>query len=257
MTSTQVHLDFSTFNSRHYLNEYYSRIGPENATLLRFLAKTYKQIFTQTPFAEVLELGGGPTIYQLISLSQYPVKINFTEYLEQNRREIQMWLDKHPKKFPWRKYFHHVRKIDPELTKLKISRHENMLRQKIVDIRQIDIRHPQLPSEPQREYDIVSSHFVAESITANHKEWQQHVENIANFVKPGGNLLLSSIIQATKYRVGHHYFPAIAISSEQIKAELQHRGISTVSEDFVAAETPEQGYAGLHILHGKKLANQP
>ena len=42
----------------------------------------------------LLEFGGGPTIYSLISASKYIGSITFADYAETNRAEITLWRDK-------------------------------------------------------------------------------------------------------------------------------------------------------------------
>src|SRR6476661_6211072 len=64
---------FEPFNPRAYLNEYYRHLDEANP-----------RMFTELDTARVLEFGGGPTIYQLISAAKYPASIDFSDYLDAN-----------------------------------------------------------------------------------------------------------------------------------------------------------------------------
>src|SRR5437016_4759086 len=75
---------FVPFDPIAYLREYYNHLGEENRELLRFLDQAYAYIFTEIGTARMLEFGGGPTIYQLISAARYPVSIDFSDYLDSN-----------------------------------------------------------------------------------------------------------------------------------------------------------------------------
>src|SRR5262245_17716555 len=79
---------FKPFDPKAYLREYYSCLGEENRALLRFLNQAYIRIFSEIDTARVLEFGGGPTIYQLISAAQHAVSIDFSDYLDDNLHEV-------------------------------------------------------------------------------------------------------------------------------------------------------------------------
>ena len=78
----------ASFDPKAYLREYYSRLGEENKALLHFHCKAYACIFGEVDTARMLEFGGGPTIYQLISAAKYPVAIDFSDYLDVNLKEL-------------------------------------------------------------------------------------------------------------------------------------------------------------------------
>ncbi len=99
---------FGPFDPRAYLREYYSHLGNENRALLHFLDEAYARIFTEISAARMLEFGGGPTIYQLISAAKYAVSIDFSEYLDANLNEVQLWLRDAQGQFFWDSFIHYV-----------------------------------------------------------------------------------------------------------------------------------------------------
>ena len=55
--------------------------------------------------ARLLEFGGGPSIYPLISAAPYVSEIVFAEYAEEGRREIELWKNDDPTAHDWTPYF--------------------------------------------------------------------------------------------------------------------------------------------------------
>lgn len=250
--------DYTKFRPKRYLNEYYKEIGPENEILLRFFSKTYKTLFKDLAYADVVELGGGPTIYQLISLSQYPVNIHFSDFSPQNLLEIKKWLEKHKNSFSWKKYFKHVHNLEKDFSQHTPSAREKHLRDKIIKLSSSDISKPNpLGPEHTTQFDIVSTHFVSESITDNHSDWERYFQNSTSLLKPNGHLVQSSIIESSKYKVGKRFFPSTAIQITDIHTLLTKNNFELLSEDFVPAEKPaDQGYKGLHMFVAKKVASK-
>ena len=97
------------FNSREYLEEYYATIGAENDQLLRFFATAYAAV---PDGALLLELGGGPTLYQLVSAANAVAEIHFSDYLGQNLQEVVSWKDGLYDAFDWSAYFRRALEIE-------------------------------------------------------------------------------------------------------------------------------------------------
>lgn len=93
--------DFTEFSAKAYLKEYYSDLNPENRFLLRFYSDFYKGIPIQKT---LIELGGGPTIYQLLSAARKVNTIIFSEFAESCREEINKFLKRDPDSWNWDEY---------------------------------------------------------------------------------------------------------------------------------------------------------
>src|SRR5579875_3915634 len=88
----QTHIERTfngSFHPRGYLNEYYAVVDQENDMLLNFYAALYK---TTLPHSVMLDFGGGPTIYALISAARSVGEIYVCDYLEANLHEINRWI---------------------------------------------------------------------------------------------------------------------------------------------------------------------
>ncbi len=246
---------FVPFDPRAYLREYYSHLGNENRALLRFLDEAYARIFTEIDTARMLEFGGGPTIYQLISAARYAVSIDFSEYLDANLNEVQLWLRDRRGQFFWDSFIRYV--LDREGALLHpgaVAQRRQLIRNKIERLIYCDAKklHP-LGSEFRSPYDIVSVNFVLESITTEMAEWNVFVEHVAPLVRPQGYLLMCAIMGANSYRVGNLYFPAVPISPKIIETKLQQQHFSIVLTHSIAAEHKDtQGYDGIFMVLAQK-----
>jgi len=246
---------FEPFDPRAYLKEYYSHLGYENQELLRFLDEAYKTIFAELDTARVLEFGGGPTIYQLISAARYPVSIDFSDYLDTNLKEVQTWLQDKPEQFVWDDFVRYVLSREGISAHLcGIEQRKRLLRDKIQRFIHCNAKATDpLISNVQAPYDIVSVHFVLESITTEMTEWDQLVDNIVPLVRSQGYIVMCSILDAQRYRVGEHYFPAVPISPETLETKLKQKGFSIIRMRSIEAEHREvQGYNGICMMLARK-----
>ena len=246
---------FAPFDPRAYLREYYTHLGNENRALLHFLDEAYARIFTEMSAARMLEFGGGPTIYQLISAAKYAISIDFSEYLDANLNEVQLWLRDAHGQFFWDSFIRYV--LDREGAHPHpgaVAQRRQLIRSKIERLIYCDAtKSDPLGSEFRSPYDIVSVNFVLESITTEMAEWNVFVDHVAPLVRPQGYLLMCAIMGASAYRVGQLYFPAVPISPEIIETKLKQQHFSIILTHSIEAEHKDkQGYDGIFMVLAQK-----
>lgn len=246
---------FEPFNPRAYLQEYYSCLGTENRALLQFLHEAYASIFRERQAARMLEFGGGPTLYQLISAAKYPVSIDFSDYLDENLREIQKWLHNQPGAFCWDNYLQYALEQEgsPSDARARAQRAHDM-RTRVQRLLVCDAKRPDpLGAHYRAHYDIVSVNFVLESITTDMAEWDRLIEHVVSLVQPAGHLLMCAITGATSYRVGDRFFPAVPISLALLEERLrQHQFAISQSRVIDAEHQDQQGYDGICMVLAKR-----
>lgn len=242
------------FNPRSYLIEYYDHIGQENDRLLSFLSKAYKHI---PEGAKVLDIGTGPTAYQLIAASEKVREIYCSEFLESNILELNNWLENKPNAFDWHKFTNKILELETESEQIsdsEIEKREKLTRANVKKVLRIDIKK-QIPDFLKGRFDVLSVQFVPESITNNRKEYLKVIRNIFSALKPGGFLILSAIKKASSYKVGDSYFPAVNVDENQLLSDLMFENFEKDSIDIqtVNAENRElQKYSGLIFVLAKK-----
>lgn len=85
----------------------------ENAAILNFLREVSERLLRAYPNgrATLLDIGGGPTLYQHIPLCLNVSSIIHGEFLSENRAEVLAYLDGVAGAYPWEQYFTLVKKM--------------------------------------------------------------------------------------------------------------------------------------------------
>src|SRR3989338_6776464 len=107
--------DYSMFSPAQYLEAFYGETdeGAEGSFLMKFFHDAYLALPDNL---NILEVGGGPTIYQLISASSKAKEIIFSEYADENIAEVKKWLSADETAFNWDDYFKMVLKYEGKVT---------------------------------------------------------------------------------------------------------------------------------------------
>lgn len=250
---TEITQDWSHFDPVAYLDEYYGDIGSENLALLRFLAETYSQL---PPGGTLLDFGGGPTIYPLISAAPHFDEIHFSDYLEANLEQVRRWIAADPLAFDWDGFIRKALELErgAPCSDLEVARRAQGIRQRVTRVTRCDAsRTPPVPGAPRR-YDVVLTNFCAESATTDMEQWRSYMSNIVSMLKPGGFLVMSALKGATRYAVGSRLFPAVDISEDDLVQLFEETGFvrKGIEVRSVAADRPSREYAGLMLAVAEK-----
>lgn len=262
-----------------------TRLKPElieNIVILNFQKKVTTQLLTAFPQdnIKVLDVGGGPTIYQHIAMSLCAGDITHSEYLKQNREEVERWL-RDDQGFNWDEYFLLVKKIfqddksfqkileensqsdnkDVSQNAIKIkdllasggvSDFKGHLRKVIKHVKPVNVFKKGL--EIDNNYDVVASSgrepaidllttsFVTESATGKKQEWEQGMMNVMEKVKPGGYMSLAAIRKAIWYPtgVGEEKMPAVSVDENDIEKILADNGFEIINLEVLYGSDQEK-----------------
>ena len=230
---------YSHFVPQEYLAEYYVQLSEENAFLLDFYHETYRHMPVGL---SVLELGGGPTVYQLLSASRCAREILFTDFLAANRREVERWLAGAAGAFDWCQYLRRVASLESDLDAETLAAR---LRGCIRRVAQCDLTLEN-PLEPdvRTDFDIVSSAFCLEAVTQDPADFATFLRRIRALLQPGGSLVAVLVRDSLAYKVGQHYFPACPLNEATLTAALRGNGYRHVR--IRTLETSRlHGYTGI------------
>lgn len=250
MSSDQVVHNFSLFSPADYLKEYYSEIGTENAFLLDFLHAVHS---VREPAARMLEIGGGPTVYQLISACRRTEEIVFSEYLPQNREQVELFRAADPRAFDWSAYFEYVLRLEgaDHPTADRVAERKDELRHKIRAVVPYDARS-ETPLGPFADrFELVAVNFCLESITADEREYRRSLETMTEYLATGGLLVMTALKQADYYHVGKLKFPAFPVDEKSLDRYLNELSYGSIEIRSLPAEH-SQGYEGLIALSARK-----
>lgn len=247
-----MQVDWEKFHSDDYLVEYYDHIGNENEKLLEFLVAAYKLMPSGLT---MLDVGTGPTIYQLMAASDSVLSISCGEFLDQNLEKIRAWAQNSPKAFDWSLFTERILLLeDVHATPAKIVERESLTRHKITDIFRLDLK-AEVDERLICGYDLLSVQFVPESITSSLDEYAKCLRHISLMLKPGGFLLMSAIKSAKSYRVGSDFFPAVSLNEATLSTHLVEAGFlkePILSAGVNAENQGGQKYEGLMFVLTQK-----
>jgi hypothetical protein len=204
----------------------------------------------------MVEIGGGPTIYQLVSPAARAGSIDFADYLDSNLDEVRRWLDSADDAFNWTAFLARSLEIEgldngPQARAARAA----LVRSRVTSLRRCDVNKADPMGRGLRHrYDALGAHFVAESITASKPTWRRAVANLTTLLRPGGVLIMSAILHAEYWRSGAHRYSAVDIGVEDLESLLVDLGFldiecRTISAEVVDPDDPVYlGYRGMAFI---------
>jgi hypothetical protein len=251
-SGSELGTDWSHFDPHAYLNEYYADLGPENLALLRFFAQVYQDL---PEGGVLLDFGGGPTIYPLISAVTRVAEIHFSDYLDANLAEVRGWLAGKPGAFDWTPFIRKSLEFEGgPATDAAVEHRAKAIRQHVTRVMHCDASRTPPIEDGLRLYDVVLTNFCAESATSDRAQWELYMANIGTLLKPGGWLVMSALKGATQYSVGPRSFPAVDISEHDLVELLEenHFPRKGIEVRTVPADRPSRDYKGLLLAAAQK-----
>ena len=242
---------FEHFPARPYLEKYYSGVGPENAALLEALTFFCRDL--KPELARVVEVGGGPIVLPLLALTaaceRPPGHVLFSDIAPTNLAEVERWLIDDPDQFDWSATLEWLERH----ARADAQRAVRSLRSSSWELRELDMREP-LPAELLSSFDTVSSHFFADSATADERVFVEFLAKVRLLGAPGATFFLSFMCRSRGYAIDGEHFPAIALDPESLLPYLARAGFKLARFKLHAVPTEgtadETGYAGLMFVAG-------
>lgn len=246
----KVEEDMKTFSAKDYLNEYYTTLSSENIYLMDWYSDLYANIEIPEK-AKLLEVGGGPTVYQLASAAYKIKNITFTDYLKENLDEIREWADG-DSDF-WDKFIEYtLQKEGKTVNNKTVKQRKQEIIGALKKIEQLDISV--LNYKHENRYDIIQSNFCLESSTGDTDRYKKMLHNLSRYVKPGGTLLMTALEGAVAYKVGEKYFSAIYLDETSITKYLNEVGFEVESIKTIFADDAEcSKYRGFLFIKAKRI----
>lgn len=237
---------FSCFNSKEYLKEYYQDLSQENISLLDWYIEIYEDLSGE----RLLEIGGGPTVYQLISAAPKVDKIVFTDFAIDNIRAIKKW--RNASNNFWDDFVAYViEKEGVRPSNEDIFTRSNLIRKKIEKIEILDIST--LKRDEIGGYDILQANFCIDSSTNNINMYEKMLKNIFSYLKKGGQLNMAALEKANSYKVGKMYYPALYLTKNSLNKIMKKTGFIEIKIKRIPADQAELSrYEGFLLVTAKK-----
>lgn len=221
--------EFEDFQPRTYLAEFFGGGGkdPSERELLRGLVNEYA--FAH-PGDALLELGGGPSIYQLISAAPKVESIVFTEYLPENLEEVRAWLRDEPTAWDWDGFIAEALVLEGRSASAQdLAERKAMIRRKVKSVLPCDITraNPLDDDTLLGRFDALALNYVIDSITNGLDTWREYLHNAARLLKPQALLVYNAIADVSEgWQCRDRMFPGTDVQPEQLREELAALGFS-------------------------------
>lgn len=206
-------------------------------------------------YRQALEFGCGPVIIHALPLTRFVDDLHLADYLPDNLRQIQLWLDDDDDAFDWDPFIQDVMVMEQQA--IQLEERKAQLRAKVTNLRHGDIRRS-VPLGNETRYDLVTSFFCVEAVANDLVQWQEYMANLASLVAPGGVLVLAAMRNCKAYQVLNHLFSSCPVDETNLAALLPKLGFdaTTIKIKSVPIRTwAEHGFAGICLVWAEKPGN--
>ncbi|XP_059563801.1 nicotinamide N-methyltransferase [Myotis daubentonii] len=256
-TSKDTYL--SHFNPRDYLEKYYSFGSTQSAEnqILRLLLKKLFNIFCVAGVKGdlLIDIGSGPTIYQLLSACESFKTIIATDYTDQNLQELEKWLKKEPGAFDWSPVVTYVCEL--EGNRVKGQEKEEKLRRAVKQVLKCDVTQSRpLGAASLPLADCLLSTLCLDAACPDLPTYRTALRNLSSLLKPGGHLVLVDALKSSYYMIGEQRFSSLSLDREAVEAAVREAGYAIKQFDVISQSysSTVANNEGLFFLVGQKLS---
>ncbi|XP_056406109.1 nicotinamide N-methyltransferase-like [Hyla sarda] len=236
------------FSPKAYLNAYY-RMGEGSLGddylqfVLKQLAKTFHS--GKVKGDTLIDIGTGPTIYQLLSACEVFKNIIVSDFTDKNREEFNLWLKNQPGAFDWSPVVKHVCQL--EGGRISYQEKEERLRECIKQVLKCDVLITN-PLDPVTipAVDCLLSCLCLEGACQDLESYVTALKNITHLLKVGGYLVLAGVLGNNFYMVGEERFSGLCLNEAFLREAITGAGYVIENfELFMINETSGEGGADL------------
>ncbi|XP_032085821.1 nicotinamide N-methyltransferase-like [Thamnophis elegans] len=240
------------FLPKDYLETYYN-VNPDDddegvGRMVTFSLRGAHRAFTVDGIKgdTLIDIGTGPTIHQFLSACESFREIIATDYTDQNREEVQRWLKKEPGAFDWTPIVKYVCELEGDRDKWPEK--EEKVRRAVKRYLKCDVTQPN-PLAPLviPPADCLVSICCFDGACKDIPTYRSAFRNISSLLKPGGHLLLYSMLEGDYYVIGQRKFSALYLEKEMVEEAVRHAGFAIRWIEETKLKIP------LSIANGKKL----
>jgi len=239
-------------DAKTYLNTLFSVVDEINQSLLRAYARIYSVINGET----LLEFGGGPAVFSLISGAVRFQEIHFSDYDQGCLAEVLSWKNNEEKSFNWDKcieYSLYVEK-NKELPKpVEVVERRKLIQSRISYLLTCDAFSDNLLlNSGYQRYTAVANNFCLDGITSDKGLWKSLNQKLMKLVSRNGWYVTSTLLNARSWSIDEKIYPAVFLKSEDIIDLFKNNGFSVEYLEVITSSSRES-YDGFIIAFGQKI----
>ncbi|XP_053308057.1 indolethylamine N-methyltransferase-like [Spea bombifrons] len=226
MSFTDGEIYQSNFDPAAYLASFCS-FGTGRDSILKFrLQKCFETFGPGGIGGDVLiDIGTGPSIYQLLSACEAFRSIIATDFTDKNRQELEKWLRKDPGAYDWSEFSKAVCELEGD--KKAWNEKEEKLRAAIKKVLKCDVTKSN-PLDPASipPADGVISALCLETACQDLSSYQTALRNIGSLLRPGGHLVLIGVLGDSFYKVGQQRFSCLPLDEQKVQNAVVDAGFT-------------------------------
>ena len=213
------------FDSRAYLN---STFCDPDIHEIRHITEFYSSFPVNS--LDILDYSGGPSLLNLINAAPKASKIIFAEYAEQNKKEVNKWLNDEPDAFDWTPAVKYCLEVEGLPTdNVEIQKRQALLRKKIEAVVHCDLAEKNIIEECYMgPYDVVTCIGVLDAICATRDQFSGSVKKISTLVKKDGYLIITTD-GSEGYVAGAEFITPLTVTAEDCKEDFTAAGFTKIS----------------------------
>ncbi|NXI49427.1 NNMT methyltransferase, partial [Chloroceryle aenea] len=171
----------------------------------------------------LIDVGCGPTIYQLLSACERFQEIIALDYTDRNRQELEKWLRNEAGAFNWRPVVQYVCELEGD--REKWGEKEEKLRKKVRQVLKCDVTKAN-PVAPVvlPPADCLLSTLCLEAACKDLATFRSALRNIGALVKPGGHLVMVTVLRETYYSFNKQVFSCLYLERKEVEEAVEGAG---------------------------------
>ena len=197
--------------------------------------------------SKLLEFGGGPCIYPLISAGPHVSDVTFADYDAVNLDAVQAWRDGSSGAHDWGPYFKYVlQELEKEKEDIPSQSQSRQLdlKKKINQFKQVDIRSDDLFYGKRvvgEKFDIVSSNFCLDAVAETVEEYGVFLKRLKGLVRSGGFLIgLVSLEESYWMTAKNEKKPHLFLTEQEVIQKYEEAGFEVKSHVVIRVEEAAQ-----------------
>ena len=164
----------------------------------------------------------------------------FSDFTDENRQSLRLWLDGSSAAFDWSKHFRYVVQELEGKDEVEVEKRQEQVRKSVKAVVRCDLTEESLIEEEYNQmYDVVISSLVLESVANSHEEYTVLMRRLGGLVKPGGFLLIYGVESKSGFYNAGVKFRDVRINSMIATSSMRDAGFCDLTiNKFVATQHP-------------------
>ncbi|XP_045126947.1 indolethylamine N-methyltransferase-like [Portunus trituberculatus] len=211
------------FNPRNYRATYYASVDQD----MEFFLQCYHHAFHAEPRLtrlgpaqrRLLEVGCGPVPVYSACASAFASSVTMSEFLPQNRREMEAWMEGKDEALDWSFFFNYLSSLSPHRSVKDI---ESQLRSRFTKIIPCDLTmdNPLTSPAHRASYDVIMTNLCLEFVASSKDAFNLMVGRLVSLLRPGGVLIMAGALMCTKYQLGGQTYHSVPLGEEDLRAAV-------------------------------------